>query len=250
MIKKIIKKIIFKIIRANYPYQMEGLITCHNVDFLKDSRFLDAYALAYEIDRGKNFTSGNWYEDEQIGAYLIYTTQYFALHASKLSGDFVECGTWRGRHAISILKYLELSNVNFDKNFYLFDTFQGLSAEVSEKSEVAHYNKIYNENVLEEVKCRFKNYRNVMIVPGVLPKTLESQNIKDISLLLIDLNSAAAEIACLEILFDKVQKGGVIIFDDYGQTGHIKQKNLIDQFLFGRGYSVYACPTRQGILIK
>lgn len=250
MIKKILKKILFRMMRSNYPYQMEGLITCHNVDFLEDPRFLDSYGLAYQIDTGKPFKKGSWYEDGQIGAYLLYTTQYFALYASRLSGDFVECGTWRGRHAISILRYLELNKVNFNKTFYLFDTFQGLSDQVSASVDVAQYNKTYNKNVLDEVRGRFRQFKGVDVVPGVLPYSLEERKISEISLLMIDLNSAEAEISCLEILFDKVQKGGVIIFDDYGQTGHKRQKKDIDRYFAERGYSVYACPTRQGILIK
>lgn len=247
-IKKLVKKLLFAAIRRYYPYQMDGLITCHSVEFLSDPNFLNGYSAAYEVDYRTSFKPSNWYIDGQIGAYLIYTTQFFAEYASRLAGDFVECGTWRGRHALSILKYFECSNISFTRKFYLFDTFKGLSDLISDISDVEHYNNDYSEDVLDEVCERFKEFDCVDIVPGVLPFSLHERSIEHISFLMMDLNSGAAEVACLELLFPRIVKGGVIIFDDYGQTGHIRQKRMIDNFFNSKGLKVYACPTRQGIV--
>ena len=64
------------------------------------------------------------------------------------------------------------------------------------------------------------------------------------------MNSAASEIAALDVLFDKVVPGGIIVFDDYGWTGYDAQRYAEDAFMTERGYRVLELPTGQGMVIK
>lgn len=66
----------------------------------------------------------------------------------------------------------------------------------------------------------------------------------------IDMNSAAPEIGALELLFDRVAPGGIVIFDDYGWLLHAKQKEAEDRFMAERGHKILELPTGQGLLIK
>ena len=56
--------------------------------------------------------------------------------------------------------------------------------------------------------------------------------------------------AALEHLFDRVTKGGIIIFDDYGWSGYVKQKIAEDAFMAARDHYIMELPTGQGLLIK
>jgi hypothetical protein len=73
---------------------------------------------------------------------------------------------------------------------------------------------------------------------------------EQIGFLHIDLNSPRAEIAVLERLFDRVQPGGVVVFDDYGWKIFRKQKQAEDAFMRSRGYEILELPTGQGLVVK
>jgi predicted O-methyltransferase YrrM len=64
------------------------------------------------------------------------------------------------------------------------------------------------------------------------------------------MNNAEAEIGALEVLWDRVVPGAVVILDDYGWAGCLEQKRAEDVFLTERGYQVLELPTGQGLLIK
>lgn len=71
-----------------------------------------------------------------------------------------------------------------------------------------------------------------------------------IAYLHIDLNSANAKISVLEVLFDRVVSGGVIVFDDYGWKSFSRQREAEDRFMAERGYRILELPTGQGLVIK
>jgi O-methyltransferase len=78
----------------------------------------------------------------------------------------------------------------------------------------------------------------------------EGQSPARIAYLHIDLNQAAAEIAALEALFDRVSPGGLVILDDYEWAAYRAQKVAEDAWFEARQYRVFPLPTGQGIVIK
>ena len=63
---------------------------------------------------------------------------------------------------------------------------------------------------------RFAAYSNVKVIKGVVPDVLAEVSPQKIAYLHIDMNSPAAELGAIEVLFDRVVPGGVIVLDDYG----------------------------------
>ena len=55
------------------------------------------------------------------------------------------------------------------------------------------------------------------------------------------MNNAEAERGALDVLFERVSEGGMIVFDDYGWTGYREQKDAADAFM--RQYSLYGTGT-------
>ena len=74
--------------------------------------------------------------------------------------------------------------------------------------------------------------------------------LKKISFAHIDLNNAEAEISVLEIIYDKIVSGGIIIFDDYGWVGYKDQQIKEKQFIEKNGLRILELPTGQGLVIK
>jgi hypothetical protein len=60
-----------------------------------------------------------------------------------------------------------------------------------------------------------------------------------------------AEVAALEMLFDRVSPGGVIVFDDYGWSdAYAAQLQRETEFMQKRGHHILELPTGQGLVIK
>ncbi|GHV75099.1 hypothetical protein AGMMS49940_24010 [Spirochaetia bacterium] len=69
---------------------------------------------------------------------------------------------------------------------------------------------------------RRKRFENIYLVEGFIPETFskyfEQKPATQIALLHIDVDVYEPTKACLDNLYEKVVKGGLIVFDDYGQV--------------------------------
>src|SRR6516225_1322604 len=69
-------------------YDTDGLTTSNNCDFIKEPRFVKAYAFAAATNPWPNFTL----------QWRTYIVCWFADHVKNLEGDFVECGVNTGAY--------------------------------------------------------------------------------------------------------------------------------------------------------
>jgi hypothetical protein len=216
--------------------------TIHNHDFMKEPRFVAAYARGLEA-------AGS----EQHYYWRLHVALWCAEHALKLGGDFVECGVWRGLLSSSIMRYLDWNSL--DRHFYLFDTFRGidesqLNDEEILKGNVAHFRHHYQIDIYDDVVENFAEFRNVTLVRGSVPETLSSVAIDKVSYLSIDMNNAAPEIAAANYFWDRLVPGAVILLDDYGFVTYEEQKKAFDKWSAEHGVPILALPTGQGLMMK
>jgi len=96
-----------------HTYDQDGLRSVHNHEFMDDPSFRKAY------ERGVRATGRDyeWHWRVHVGLWV-------ATCASRLPGDFVECGVNRGFLSSAIMDYLEWDSLG--KQFYLLDTFKGM----------------------------------------------------------------------------------------------------------------------------
>ncbi len=225
-----------------YKYIRWDVITKMNHDFEYDLNFKDAYSESLNIaDMNDNDFSPKW---------QFHISSWCAEYATRIDGDFIELGVYKGRHAISNIVYTNFWKI--DKKYYLVDSFSGLNSDSSSDLEVQQYGSSYKEEYLYE-SCvdAFKNYENVVIVKGVVPEILPKIDIKAIAYMHIDMNAVYPEIEALNFFYNKVSKGGVILLDDYGQSAlHIHQKKAFDELAESLGVKILSLPTGQGIIIK
>lgn len=227
-------------------YTYDGLISdprvIHNHDFMRNPKYLNAYKVA-EKALG--------YDHKMF--WRLHVALWCASQAQKLPGDFVECGVWRGFLATAIMNYIPWPNA--DKQFYLFDTWEGLDerylteGERKNQAKLDHF-KPYYANQYESVKEHFSNYPNVHLIKGSVPETLDSVKINAVSYLSLDMNCAPPEIAAAEYFWNKLVPGGMILLDDYGFVSYEDQKRGLDQFAAQHGIEVLALPTGQGLMVK
>ena len=218
--------------------------------FLDDPRFLAAYR---QIRGSHRYDD---YDSPHTIAWRLHTLVWAAHRAVRLEGDFVECGVFKGDMAWVVTQLVDFARL--PRTFYLYDTFAGFSEKYSSPADypdlpgfLKFADDIYkDESIYPAVVAKFQNMPNVRVVRGVVPDVFAEVVPERVAYLHIDLNSPAAEIGALEVLFDRVVPGGAIIFDDYGWHVFRKQKEVEDAFFAARGYSVLELPTGQGLVVK
>lgn len=218
--------------------------------FLDDDTFLRHY----NAIRGSHTYDA--YDSPNTIAWRLHTLVWAAQNALAQRGDFVECGVFKGDMSWVVVNVL--GKAIEDRTFYLYDSFEGLAPTLASEQDypdnpsfLEMANKIYSDPaVYETVVGRFARMPNVKIIRGFVPDSFKIALPERIAYLHIDLNSAEAEIAALEKLFDRVVTGGVIVFDDYGWRHYQRQREAENRFMAARGHTILELPTGQGLVIK
>jgi hypothetical protein len=161
----------------------------------------------------------------------------------QLDGDFVECGAYTGVGVKTIVDYI--GGEQFPKNFWLYDLFE------HEDWMLHHAMPEHGPDLEGRVRSKFSAYPQVKIFKGAIPEVFEGQSPESIAYLHIDLNQAQAEVAALDVLFERIVPGGIVILDDYEWAYVYRgQKIAEDAWFDARKYRVFPLPTGQGIVIK
>ena len=204
--------------------------------------------------------------DENI-EFLISAIRY--VKKNKIKGYYVETGIWKG--GLSILSYLTFTNKNKNKmKFFLFDTFEGMPkpskydkklnkdlSQVFDKWEKKiKTSEGWNLSPINEVQkniiklCGKKSLNDFNFIKGKVENTLKiKKNLpKKISLLRLDTDFYNSTKAELDYLFNKVSKGGIIIFDDY--SNWLGAKKAIDDFLKNKKYLLCKIDNNSRFIIK
>ena len=220
-------------LQKDATYDSDGMLTRHNVDCLKDPKFIDSFTVALQ---GIPPELLSMYSSIQWRAHVCC---WAANQAKHLDGDFVECGVWWGVLSRALLEYVDFGKL--DKQMYLLDAWGNL--------ELPDHN-LYVPDIYDAVKARFSNFQNVHMIRGLVPDTLAKVPSEKIAYLSIDMNMVEPERAALEYFYPKMVSGGVIYFDDYGWEGHYPQKKMVDAFFKDKPESIMCIPSGQGIIVK
>jgi len=228
-----------------YSYNADGLATVHDASFLADARFRDAY-------RRGAYSGHRICPPEQLHIeWRVYVCCWAALHAARLPGDFAECGVSTGVVSLAVCHYVAFEKLQ--KTFWLFDTFGGIPEEqvsdaeraLAQSKNLRHYFDSY-----DLVKDSFSAYPNVRLVRGKLPEVLDEVAPDALAYLHIDMNIAYPEVEASRRLWDRMTRGGVVVYDDYASPAHAEQKRALDAFAAERGVEILSLPTGQGLLLR
>ena len=200
-------------------------------------------------------TGANQYSSPDGISWRFHTLVWAARQALAVAGDFVECGVYEGDMSWVMTEMVDLAGAN--RQLHLFDTFSGFAPEYSSSADFPDLPEFFERldrdykrpEIYEEVKRRFAVKPYVTIHKGVVPDSLVDAPVK-IAFLHLDMNSPGPERAALDVLYDRVSPGGLIIFDDYGWALYRQQKEMADGFMLARGHSILELPTGQGLAIK
>ena len=177
------------------------------------------------------------------------------LKKNHILGDFVECGVYKGITLVFFQKYIEINSLENIK-IYGFDTFQGIPEpshkdidiygksmkDMFEKHKINKESSSWNNSSLEDVKSNFynntKSNNNLILIKGLVEETLvKKDNIpQKISLLKLDTSLYEGTKIELQILFPKMQKGGIILVEGYFKFLGVKK--AVDDFFNSKNYLI------------
>lgn len=175
--------------------------------------------------------------------YAAYqATKYIVMN--NISGDIVECGTWRGGSAMIVALTLKLLK-STERKIYLYDTYEGMSqptekdVSINQMSAFKNWAKINNRkekvfcySPLEEVQQNVFStgypVNNFIFVKGKVEETIPSLIPNQIALLRLDTDWYESTYHEMKHLYPKLISDGVLIIDDYGHWQGARE--AIDQY--------------------
>ena len=157
-----------------------------------------------------------------IPEQIYYGNLELMNNFKSISGCIVECGVWRGGMIASIAELL-----GSDRNYYLFDSFEGLpeAKEIDGQAAINWQNDKESEFYFDNCKAeanfadtamKISQVKNYQLVRGWFSDTVLKYSFDSpIAMLRLDGDWYESTMDCLEGLFPKVAQGGLIILDDY-----------------------------------
>ena len=224
-------------------------------------KFLDF--LGYELKRKNNFNDrwGNYIVElddskrklinhftkislaSELNLWSIYQSLKY-IKDENIEGDVVECGVYNGSTLAFIGKIID--ELELDKKIWGYDTFDGFIENTLTDKDI-HFKTgkkiIYEKNdiyfSLDEVKKNVikndnNNFDKYIFIKGDIIKTLEVyENIPNkISFLRLDTDIYKTTKKQLDVLYEKLSKGGILHIDDYGLCPGVK--TAVDNFFYDK----------------
>ena len=195
----------------------------------------------------KRFEDSKKFTSKKIEFFLTLENVLNYICSSRIEGDIVECGVFKGANCRFICNYLVEKN-NKIKSIYLYDTFEGMpeaSADDTNINTKKNYN-YYLKNLKKDSSLnnfyRYEDIFNVKnnvistnydeskihFIKGLVENTIPQNIPKKICLVILDTDYYSSTIHELNHLYPLVKKGGVIIIDDYGTWSGVKK--AVDEY--------------------
>jgi hypothetical protein len=164
-----------------------------------------------------------------------------AVIGDRVSGDLIEAGVWRGGGAMFMRGCLEAFG-DADRTVWVADSFEGLpEPDVGNKKEYEFYHsdmmtKHYEKMAAgyDEVVANFRAYNllsdKVQFLKGWFKDTLPVAPIEELAVMRLDCDYYSSTTDALAALYPKLQPGGFVIIDDYGEDLWTDCRKAVDDF--------------------
>lgn len=175
-----------------------------------------------------------------LTAYETYTVYSFARAYSGLPGAMAEVGVFQGSSARMICE------AKGDKEFHLFDTFEGLP-ESSTADKSVHRVGQYLVT-LESVQAFLEGFPNVHFHKGLFPDSAADVPDQKYAFVHLDVDLYESTLAGLKYFYPKMITGGVILSHDYSILAGVKQ--AFTEFLADKPEKPIELPSTQCLIVK
>ncbi len=166
---------------------------------------------------------------------------------SEIRGDIVEIGCWGGGAlavALAALRDTTEGIADLERLVYGFDTFEGHPEPSPDELDVwgnsqlqrfrefqsrdENWCKVDVEQVKRNIESALGDAPQLRLVKGLAEDTVPLARISELAVLRIDVDWFEPTLVCLETLYPKLSRGGVVIIDDYGH--HSGSRKAVEQY--------------------
>ena len=184
---------------------------------------LPLFKKMYEYETNYHLTMN----EERLSKFLCHY-ELFRI-SSKVPGDIVECGVFKGTSLIRFALLRNLLTTQSSSKIIGFDVFNDTYPSTKfkeDKKQRSRWIKSAGSSSISKSqlnlifkKLEIKNYELVEgDVLKTIPKYVKQKPEIRISILNLDIDFNESTYCCLKYLYNKVSKGGVILLDNYGYT--------------------------------
>lgn len=193
----------------------------------------------WDYENGFYLTSDISRLGKQIAHYELYKK------ILNIPGEILEFGVYKGASLNRFATYRELLENNYSRKIIGFDAF-GKFPRVENDDDNEFIDLFENEGgdgIHKDELYKFldyKGFRNIELIEGDILNTLDeylnSNKHSKIALLHIDVDVYKPTKFILEKLYDRVVKGGIIVFDDYTRVKGAT--DAIDEFFINKSEKI------------
>lgn len=183
------------------------------------------------------------YNDFKSDKRIFHCLLEFLGHAISCEGDVAEFGVYQGKTALLMAEFIAEK-----KTLHLFDTFKGMP-KTNEKDNYWQYGD-FSDTSYKIVENKLRNIKNKKIYEGLFQETVELCEVQNFCFVHIDADIYNSVLFVTQFVYEKISKGGIIIFDDYGDLISKGAKIAVDEFFADKPEKVIYLPTKQAIIIK
>lgn len=210
---------------------------------MTDSIFGFDPAKVWDYENGYYLTSDVTRLTKAIAQYELYKS---IVH---LPGDVMEFGVFKGASMIRFCTYREALENRFSRKIIGFDAFGKFPDQDNkhDKDFIKSWEQRAGDGIsVDDLHKSFKlkGIDNYELVEGdiieTLPAYLEKKPYQRVALLHIDVDVYKPTKVILEQLFERVVKGGLIVFDDYNTVAG--ESDAVDEFFANTSYKVEKLP--------
>ncbi|MDF1608325.1 macrocin O-methyltransferase [Hoeflea sp. YIM 152468] len=160
-----------------------------------------------------------------------------------LEGDVIECGVFRGTSTRLIAR--RLTERSPTKKLFACDSFEGFPQDRIQSKDLNPLRFRFRHKIRRkfaraaDVPFRlmqfFEAYRvNGYVVKGFFSDTLPKLVRRKFCFIFIDCDIYDSHLDCLNILYDQLVPGGLVMFDDYAQPKWPGASRAVDDFFASR----------------
>lgn len=180
--------------------------------------------------------------------FVLYRT---AQALRDLPGDLIECGCRAGK---STRFMLAGTGIESDKTLHAFDSFEGLS-EPGRNDHSSKGAATWASGDLASSEDRFlgniQMYEHmVRSYRGWIPERFGEVEDRTFAMAHIDVDLYEPTRDSLDFVYPRMDRGGVIVCDDYGSRSCPGARKAFDEFFAEREEAVLELPTSQALVVK
>lgn len=227
--------ILFVIKKKNYNSDYEIINKNIWIPFLKKKNW--KRKLYYKsILKCKQLSTDNFSKYLRFNS-LMQLVEFVLANKKLKTLNFAECGCWHG-HSSYVISSL-LKKHNYQNKFYIFDSFEGGLSNLSYKDH-SYLGKLTNKEKEEQkkyfqsneilVKKLLSPFKFIEIFKGWIPSRFNKIEGKKFQFVHLDVDLYQPTLDSLNFFYPRLEKGGVIICDDYNFSNFPGAKKAWDEY--------------------